>query len=71
MVKVDGLEVCQAIGVEEGALAAFCAYFVFNLAYPSHLKNTLVFIQRCVLKISEDGDKPLPTTVTRLINLLK
>ncbi|XP_066498799.1 sterile alpha motif domain-containing protein 3-like isoform X1 [Hoplias malabaricus] len=71
VVKVDGLEVCRASGVEEGALSAFCAYYVFNMAYPSHLKNTLAFIQKYVLKISEKGDKPLPTTVTRLINLLE
>ncbi|XP_026110054.1 sterile alpha motif domain-containing protein 3-like isoform X4 [Carassius auratus] len=70
VIKVDGIEICQANGVDEGALAAFCAYFVFNLTYPSHLKNTLVFLQRYVLKLTVDGDKPLPTPVTRIINLL-
>ncbi|XP_052398161.1 uncharacterized protein LOC127945976 [Carassius gibelio] len=70
VIKVDGIEICQANGVDEGALAAFCAYFVFNLTYPSHLKYTLVFLQRYVLKLTVDGDKPLPTPVTRIINLL-
>ncbi|XP_051521848.1 uncharacterized protein LOC127422396 [Myxocyprinus asiaticus] len=71
VVRADGIEICRASGVDEGALAAFCAYFVFNLTYPTHLKNTLVFLQRYVLKLTVDGDKPLPTPVTRVINLLQ
>ncbi len=71
VIRVDGIEICRASGVDEGALAAFFAYFVFNLTCPSHLKNTLMFLQRYVLKLTVDGDKPLPTPVTRLINLLQ
>uniref|UniRef100_A0AAV2JIT4 Sterile alpha motif domain-containing protein 3-like n=1 Tax=Knipowitschia caucasica TaxID=637954 RepID=A0AAV2JIT4_KNICA len=69
-VVVDGTEVCQGTGVEEGIIAAFSSYYVFNLAYPPYLKNTLTFLQRVVLNISEVGEKPLPITVTRMINLL-
>ncbi|KAK1894266.1 Sterile alpha motif domain containing protein 3 [Dissostichus eleginoides] len=32
--------------------------------------NTLTFVQRCILKISEEGDKPLSTTVIRILNQL-
>ncbi|XP_046726892.1 uncharacterized protein LOC124399773 [Silurus meridionalis] len=46
VIRVDGIEICRASGVDEGVLSAFCAYFVFNLTYPPHLKNTLVFLQR-------------------------
>ncbi|KAI7806901.1 hypothetical protein IRJ41_013872 [Triplophysa rosa] len=51
-VKMEGSEICQAVGVEDGVLSAFCAYFVFNLAYSLHNRNTLLFLQRHVLKAS-------------------
>ncbi|KAG9273319.1 sterile alpha motif domain-containing protein 3-like isoform X1 [Astyanax mexicanus] len=70
VVKMEGLEICRTVSVEDAILAAFCAYFTFNLAYPPHIRNTLTFIQRHVLKVSEAGDKPLPTALTRIINLL-
>ncbi|XP_039658053.1 sterile alpha motif domain-containing protein 3-like [Perca fluviatilis] len=70
VVKLDGQSVCMALGLEEGVIAAFCAYFIYNVVYPSRLKNTLIFIQRYVLKMSEVGDKPLPVSVTRVINIL-
>ncbi|KAI9520612.1 hypothetical protein NQZ68_015151 [Dissostichus eleginoides] len=70
VVKTDGFELCRASDLEEGVIAAFCAYFVFNVAYPPNRKNTLTFVQRCILKISEEGDKPLSTTVTRILNQL-
>ncbi|XDV12387.1 hypothetical protein PO909_001081, partial [Leuciscus waleckii] len=69
-VKMEGSEVCRAVGVEDGVLSAFCTYFVFNLAYPSYNRNTLLFLQRHVLKVTAPGDKPLPTAVVRIINLL-
>ncbi|KAF3845920.1 hypothetical protein F7725_002998, partial [Dissostichus mawsoni] len=61
VVKTDGFELCRASDLEEGVLAAFCAYFVFNMAYPPNRKNTLTFVQRCILKISKEGDKPFST----------
>ncbi|KAF1372700.1 hypothetical protein PFLUV_G00268640 [Perca fluviatilis] len=70
VVKLDGQSVCRALGLEEGVIATFCAYFIYNVVYPSRLKNTLIFIQRYVLKTSEVGDKPLPVSVTRVINIL-
>lgn len=70
LVKVDGVEVCRGIGVEEGIIAAFSAYYVFNLAYPPYMKNTLTFLQHAIAKITEVGGKPLPITVTRIINIL-
>ncbi|KAJ4938094.1 hypothetical protein JOQ06_002720 [Pogonophryne albipinna] len=70
VVKTDGFELCRASDLEEGVIAAFCAYFVFNMAYPPNRKNTLTFVQRCILKISEEGDKPLSATVIRILNQL-
>ncbi|KAK1891357.1 Sterile alpha motif domain containing protein 3 [Dissostichus eleginoides] len=70
VVKTDGFELCRASDLEEGVIAAFCAYFVFNMAYPPNRKNTLTFVQRCILKISVEGDKPLSTTVIRILNQL-
>ncbi|KAK1878025.1 Sterile alpha motif domain containing protein 3 [Dissostichus eleginoides] len=70
VVKTDGFELCRASDLEEGVLAAFCAYFVFNMAYPPNRKRTLTFVQRCILKISKEGDKPLSTTVIRILNQL-
>ncbi|KAL0161460.1 hypothetical protein M9458_045185, partial [Cirrhinus mrigala] len=52
-IKADGVEVCRGIGVEEGILAAFSAYYVFNLAYPPYMKNTLIFLQHAIAKITE------------------
>ncbi|KAF3843584.1 hypothetical protein F7725_002433 [Dissostichus mawsoni] len=48
VVKTDGFELCRASDLE-GVIAAFCAYFVFNMAYPPNRKNTLTFVQRCIL----------------------
>ncbi|KAI2657618.1 Oligopeptide transport ATP-binding protein OppD [Labeo rohita] len=64
LVKADGVEVCRGIGVEEGILAAFSAYYVFNFAYPPYMKNTMTFLQHAIAKITEVGGKPLPITVT-------
>lgn len=69
-VKVDSVDLCQGTGVEDGVMAAFCAYFVFNLAYPTYMKKRLTFLQRTILNITFVGDKALPVTVTRMINLL-
>ncbi|XP_036374471.1 uncharacterized protein LOC118770845 [Megalops cyprinoides] len=70
IVNVDGVEVCRGLGIDKGVIVAFCTYFVFNLQYSKHLKNTLMFLQRYILKIVVDGDQPLPLTVMRQINLL-
>ncbi|KAJ4934753.1 hypothetical protein JOQ06_007535 [Pogonophryne albipinna] len=70
LVKLDSVDLCRGAGVEDGVISAFCAYFVFNLAYPPYMKNTLTFLQRTILDITEVGEKPLPVTVTRMINLL-
>ncbi|XP_040893379.1 uncharacterized protein LOC121181521 isoform X3 [Toxotes jaculatrix] len=70
VVKVDGVEVCQCVHLDEAFATAFSMYFVFNIAYPTHLKNTLTFLQRRIVSIVENGDKPLPITVLRMINLL-
>ncbi|RXN13454.1 sterile alpha motif domain-containing 3-like isoform X2 [Labeo rohita] len=70
LVKADGVEVCRGIGVEEGTLAACSAYYVFNFAYPPYMKNTLTFLQHAIAKITEVGGKPLPITVTRVLNIL-
>lgn len=68
--KVDGVSVCDGMTVEEGIISWFYSYFVFNLEYQHKTKNTLTFLQRCVAKINEKGDRPLSTTVTRAINLI-
>ncbi|KAL4007070.1 adhesion G-protein coupled receptor G5 [Sarotherodon galilaeus] len=70
IVKLDGSEVCRTSCIFEGIISSFCLYFVFNLAYPKHLKNTLIFLQKYIVKIDEGEDRPLPITVTRQINLL-
>lgn len=69
IVKVDGLELCRSSGIHEGIILAFCAYFVFNIVYPRNLKNTLMFLQRYIAKLT-DIDQPMPLTVTRQLNLL-
>nr|XP_024658667.1 sterile alpha motif domain-containing protein 3 [Maylandia zebra]XP_024658668.1 sterile alpha motif domain-containing protein 3 [Maylandia zebra] len=68
IVKLDGSEVCRSSCIFEGIISSFCLYFVFNLAYPKHLKNTLIFLQKYIVKIDEGEDQPLPITVTRQIN---
>ncbi|KAJ7983760.1 hypothetical protein DPEC_G00372960, partial [Dallia pectoralis] len=68
--KIDRVKVCEGMKVEEATISSFYSYFVFNLEYQPKNKNTLTFLQRCIAKINEKGDRPLPTTVTRVINLL-
>lgn len=70
MLKVDGIELCRCSANDEGIISAFCAYFAFSIAFPRHLKNTLMFLQRYIAKIVVDGDKPLPVTATTQVNLL-
>ncbi|XP_030292943.1 sterile alpha motif domain-containing protein 3 isoform X2 [Sparus aurata] len=70
VVKVDGVDVCQCASLDEAFITAFSMYFVFNIAYPPHLRSTLAFLQRRVVGIVEEGDKPLPVTVLRVINRL-
>lgn len=70
VVNVEGIEVCSCTSVDEAFIAAFCMYFVFNMAYPGYLKKTLTFLQRLIANITGDGDKSLPVTVTRIVNLL-
>nr|XP_040047866.1 uncharacterized protein LOC120828380 isoform X2 [Gasterosteus aculeatus aculeatus] len=71
VVNVEGIEVCSCTSVDEAFIAAFCMYFVFNMAYPGYLKKTLTFLQRLIANITGDGDKSLPVTVTRIVNLLR
>ncbi|XP_050967855.1 uncharacterized protein LOC127166536 [Labeo rohita] len=70
LVKADGVEMCRGIGVEERTLAACSAYYVFNFAYPPYMKNTLTFLQHAIAKITVVGGKPLPITVTQVLNIL-
>ncbi|KAF1380303.1 hypothetical protein PFLUV_G00162210 [Perca fluviatilis] len=70
VVNVEGIEVCSRTSVDEAFIAAFCMYFVFNMAYPGYLKKTLTFLQRRIANITGDGDKSLPVTVTQIVNLL-
>ncbi|KAJ8346572.1 hypothetical protein SKAU_G00279730 [Synaphobranchus kaupii] len=70
VVKVDGVSVCRCTALDEAFITAFSMYFAFNIAYPPHLKNTLTFLQRRIVGIVEEGDKTLPVTLLRVINLL-
>ncbi|TDH16796.1 hypothetical protein EPR50_G00001640 [Perca flavescens] len=52
VVNVEGTEVCSCTSVDEVFIAAFCMYFVFNMAYPGYLKKTLTFLQRRIANIT-------------------
>ena len=49
--KVDRVEVCEGMKVEEAMISSFYSYFVFNLEYQPKNKNTLTFLQRCIAKM--------------------
>ena len=70
VVKVDGAGVCQCKSLDEAFITAFSMYFAFNIAYPPYLKNTLTFLQRRIVNIVEEGEKPLAVTLLRVINRL-
>lgn len=70
VVKVDGIDVCHCTDLDEAFITAFSMYYVFNIEYPPHLKNTLTFLQRRIVSIVEEGEKTLPITVLRVINNL-
>lgn len=57
-VKVDGVGVCQCTAF----ITAFCMYFVFNVAYQPHLKNTLM--------MNDETDLPSEAHCHDVINLL-
>ncbi|KAL7374088.1 hypothetical protein ABVT39_021647 [Epinephelus coioides] len=61
VVKVDGVDVCQGTGLDEAFITAFSMYFAFNIAYPLH------FLQKRIVSIVEEGDKPLLLINERLI----
>ena len=62
VVKLDEVDVCQCTDLDEAFITPFSLYFVFNVAYPPHLRNTLTFPQRRIVSIEEEGDKTLPRT---------
>ena len=70
VVKVDGADVVRCKSLDEAFITAFSMYFVFNIEYPKFLKNTLTFLQRRIVNIVEEGQKPLAVTVLRVINQL-
>ena len=65
VVKVDGANVIQCKSLDEAFITAFCMYFVFNIAYPKFLKNTLTFLQWRIVNIVEEGKKPLAVTIRK------
>lgn len=69
-VTVEGVDVCSCRSLDEAYISAFSTFFVFNMTYPAYFKKTLVFLQNCIVNIGEHGDKPLPVSVTRVLNQL-
>ena len=55
-------------GTLDAMLALLATYFVFDMSYPKSIRNTMTFLQLCVLKVAPKA-KP-PKTVSRVINLL-
>ncbi|XP_014266016.2 uncharacterized protein LOC101481336 [Maylandia zebra] len=70
VVTVEGVDVCSCRSLDEAYISAFSTFFVFNMTYPAYFKKTLVFLQNCIVNIGDQGDKPLPVSVTRVLNQL-
>ncbi|XP_076745707.1 sterile alpha motif domain-containing protein 3-like isoform X2 [Maylandia zebra] len=70
VVTVEGVDVCSCCSLDEAYISAFSTFFVFNMTYPAYFKKTLVFLQNCIVNIGDQGDKPLPVSVTRVLNQL-
>lgn len=69
---VDGVCIIDDREAMDASLAVAClmaAYFVYGIAYPLKLKNTLLFMQKYIFDIEESGSK-IPNTVLRAYNML-
>ena len=51
VVTEDGIDVWQCTSLDEAFITAFWMYSAFNIAYPTHLRMTLTFLQRHILNI--------------------
>ena len=52
-VVIEGLRVCTCGDVVAAFGAMVASYYVFNLAYPKDLTNTLMFYQRVFLGLTD------------------
>ncbi|XP_038062962.1 uncharacterized protein LOC119733630 [Patiria miniata] len=68
-VYAEQQELFEVTGLIDGLLTLLATYFIFDMAYPKGIRNTLTFLQLNVLKMTQ-GAKP-PKPVSRVINLLR
>ena len=69
-VKVDGHSLCQSKDFIAGFEVYLASFYVFNITYPKSLENTMIFIQKFLLGILDDGFKA-PGRVLTLISKAK
>ena len=62
VVTEDGIDVCQCTSLDEAFITAFWMYFAFNIAYATHLRKTLTFLQRHIVNIRR-WRQALPVTL--------
>jgi len=58
-IVADGLVICQTNSIIEGIACWIACYPIFNIAYPTKYKNSLIFIRKFLLGINDDSKTPM------------
>ena len=66
--EFDGENTKEALSLGLSCLMA--SYFVYNIKYPSKLRNTLKFLEQFVFQLPADKGDPTPNVVSKLYNML-
>jgi len=64
-VIVEGTEVCHTDNLSQAVCLLMAAHYVFNLEYNKKVVNTLSFLQKVILNVSDDTKTP--SKVVRLV----
>jgi hypothetical protein len=70
-IAMDGVQVVEEDAEMDVSLAISCLmalYFVYSVQYPARLRNTMLFFEKFVFKLSKDT---VPVTVQRAYDLVR
>ena len=62
---VEGETICETEDILSAMCLLMCVHYVFNLVYSKKAANTMTFLQRVVLNITDDT--PAPSKVVKLL----
>jgi hypothetical protein len=65
-ILAEGIEICSPIDLIQAVVCLMAAYYIFNIEYPQQVKLSLLFIQRELLDIVEEG-QVVPKSLLSLV----